>query len=64
MLEIMRTIEAPGEEVVITDRGRPCIVVRPYSRKRDVREVFSDLTGKLVLHEDPHPPTLDEWSDA
>ena len=64
MLEIMRTIEATGEELVITDHGRPCIVVRPYSRKRDVHEVFGDLRGTLILHEDPDLPTLDEWSDA
>lgn len=64
MLEIMRQIEATGEQVIITDHGRPCIEVRPYARKRDVREVFGDLSGRLVLHEDPDQPTLDEWSDA
>lgn len=42
---------------------RPCIVVRPYSRKREVREVFGDLSGTLILHEDPDLPTMDEWSD-
>lgn len=64
MLEIMRGIEATGEEVVITDHGRPCIVVGPYAQRRDVREVFSDLTGQLVLHEDPDLPTMDEWNET
>lgn len=64
MLEIMRSIEATGEEVVVTDHGRPCIVVGPYVPKRDVREVFRDMDGRLILHEDPDLPTLDEWNDT
>jgi prevent-host-death family protein len=64
MLEIMRNIEATGDEVVITDHGKPCIVVGPYRQKRDVRAVFSDIAGQLVLHEDPDLPTTDEWNDA
>ena len=64
MLEIMREIETTGDPVVITDHGRPCIVVEPYAPKRDVREVFSDMSGQLVLHEDPDLPTTGEWNDA
>ncbi|MFO8043007.1 MAG: hypothetical protein R6U25_07390 [Alkalispirochaeta sp.] len=68
MLEIMRGIEATGEEIVVTDHGRPCIVVGPYVAKRDVREVFGDMSGRLVLHEDPDLPTeaewVDEWNDT
>ncbi len=64
MLEIMRTIEATGEEVVVTDHGRPTVVVRPYLELQDVRSVFDDLTGRLVLHEDPDEPTVTEWSDV
>ncbi|MDA3951107.1 MAG: type II toxin-antitoxin system prevent-host-death family antitoxin [Spirochaeta sp.] len=69
MLEIMREIEATGEEIVVTDHGRPCIVIGPYvpkrdASKRDVREVFDDMDGRLILHEDPDLPTLNEWNDT
>ena len=61
MLEIMRDIERTGEEVVVTDHGKPTIVVRPYESKRGVDEAFRDLHGTLVLHEDPDTPTIGEW---
>lgn len=64
MLEIMREIEATGESVVVTDHGRPCVLVEPYAPKRDVREVFGDMTGQLVLHQDPDLPTTGEWNDS
>jgi antitoxin (DNA-binding transcriptional repressor) of toxin-antitoxin stability system len=64
MLESMRGIEATGEEIIVTDHGKPCIVVGPYVAKRDVREVFGDLGGRLVLHEDPDLPTMDEWNET
>ncbi|TVQ26986.1 MAG: type II toxin-antitoxin system Phd/YefM family antitoxin [Spirochaetaceae bacterium] len=63
-LEIMRTVESTGEEVVVSDHGHPCVVVRPYSRSRDVRDVFADITGGMVLHEDPDLPSFSEWVDA
>ena len=64
MLEIMRTIESSGEEVVVTDHGRPCIVVKPYRQAHEVQDVFADIKGQLVLHEDPDEPTLMEWPNA
>lgn len=32
-LEIFRTIEQSGEPVIITDRGKPTLEVRPYIAK-------------------------------
>lgn len=64
MLEIMRGIEATGEEIIVTDHGKPSIVVGPYVAKRDVRAVFGDLGGQLVLHEDPNLPTMSQWNEA
>ena len=61
MLEIMRDIERTGEEVVVTDHGKPTIVVRPYESKLGVDEAFGDLHGTLLLHEDPDTPTTEEW---
>ncbi len=64
LLEFFQEIEKMGEEVVITDNDRPVIRIEPLARKRTVQEVFGHLQGKIVFHEDPDTPTIDEWEDA
>ena len=61
MLSIFREIERTGEEVVVTDRGIPVIKIQRLEDKRPLDEVFADVRGKVVFHEDPDEPTTDEW---
>ena len=64
MLEVMREIEESGEELIVTDHGRPTLVISPYRERKPVEELFAAERGKLVLREDPDEPTLEEWEDA
>lgn len=64
MLRIFREIEESGEELIITDRGRPVLTIKPIKKKRNVRDVFADLQGRATFLEDPTVPTTDEWDSV
>lgn len=52
MLEVFREIEATGEELVVTSRGRPVLKVVPFERPEDVDRMFSDVRGRVRLPDD------------
>ena len=64
MLEIMRELEASGEEAIVTDHGRPVLRIVPFAATNSVDEVFRQYRGKLRFLEHPNTPTMDEWSEA
>lgn len=64
MLEVFRAVEATGEEIVVTDRGRAVLRIQPIAGRRSVDAVFADVRGGLEFHEDPDAPTTDEWDEA
>lgn len=64
MLQIFRQIEQSGEEIIVTDNNRPVLRIQPIVHKARVEEVFSPYRGKLVLHENPDIPTIDEWNEV
>ena len=64
MLQVMREIEETGEEVVVTDHGRPTLVISAYRERESVEELFAAERGSLILKETPDEPTLSEWEDA
>ncbi len=64
MLSVFRQIEETGEEVIVTDNGRPVLRIERIQARRPVEEVFAGLQDKVVFHEDPNTPTIDEWEDA
>lgn len=57
-------IEASGEELIVTDRGRAVLRIQPIVEKGPIEEVFGDVSGGVVLLEDMNAPTIDEWEDA
>ena len=59
-LEYFRQIEATGEPIVITERGRPKLEIRPVgSARHDPRET---LRGALLKYDDPFEPVgVDDW---
>ncbi len=61
MLRIFREIEAGGEELIITDRGKPVLKIVPYKKKKSVNELFAPYRGKMSYTEDLNTPTIDEW---
>jgi prevent-host-death family protein len=63
MLEIFRKLEADGEELIVTDHGRPVLRIVPICKKDSVDELFAELQGQVTYYEDPDTPTMSEWSD-
>ncbi len=64
MLQIFRQIEQTGEEVIVTDNNRPVLRIQRIAQKPGVAEVFDKYRGRIVFHDDPDTPTIDEWSEA
>jgi antitoxin (DNA-binding transcriptional repressor) of toxin-antitoxin stability system len=59
-LEYFRRIELTGEELVITDHGRPVLKVVPYVA--DTEECFRGLRNTVLKYEAPLDPVgLEEW---
>ncbi|MFN4072838.1 MAG: type II toxin-antitoxin system Phd/YefM family antitoxin [Thermus sp.] len=56
-LELLRQVEATGEPLILTDRGRPVLVIQPYREEDDLER----LKGTLVLYQDPLEPTGETW---
>lgn len=64
MLEVFREIERKGEKLIVTDNGKPVLLIEPIRARRDVSEVFADLRGKVEYAEDISSPTTDEWAET
>lgn len=62
MLEILHQIEASGQELIVTDHGKPVLKIVPLREKATVEELFDQYSGQVVYHEDIDAPTTDEWS--
>jgi prevent-host-death family protein len=63
MLAYLRQVEDTGDELVVTDNGRPVVKIVPIAKARSAREVFGDLRGRVVYHGDILEGTADEWPD-
>jgi antitoxin (DNA-binding transcriptional repressor) of toxin-antitoxin stability system len=64
MLEHFRRVEETGEELIVTDNSEPVIRITAIRTRRPAREVFADVRGRVVYHEDILNPTTEEWSGA
>lgn len=62
MLEYFRRVEETGEELIVTDNGRPVVKVVPIRAKLSIDEAFADARGRVVYYEDILAPTTDEFS--
>jgi antitoxin (DNA-binding transcriptional repressor) of toxin-antitoxin stability system len=56
MPEICGKIEQSGEELVVTDDGRPVLSIRPILHGRSFDEMVAGLDGSVVFHEDLDTP--------
>lgn len=64
MLEYLRQVEETGEELVVTDNGRPVVMVVPIRTRTSAAEAFGDVRGRVVYREDILAPTTDEWPET
>jgi antitoxin (DNA-binding transcriptional repressor) of toxin-antitoxin stability system len=59
-LELLRQVEATGEVVIVTNKGRPTVEVRRY--KADKRSPLERLRGSVIELADPFEPVgEDDW---
>jgi prevent-host-death family protein len=63
MLEYFRRVEQTGEELIVTDNNEPVIRIVPIRKPRSARDVFADVRGRVVYHDDILAPTTDEWNE-
>jgi antitoxin (DNA-binding transcriptional repressor) of toxin-antitoxin stability system len=64
MLEIFRDLEATGQELIVTDHGKPVLKIVPIQKKASVADLFGEVQGQVVYHEDINTPTIAEWDEA
>jgi antitoxin (DNA-binding transcriptional repressor) of toxin-antitoxin stability system len=64
MLEIFRQLETSGDELIVTDQGKPVLKITPIKQKSSVKELFAEYQGKVTYLEDINTPTLQEWDEA
>jgi prevent-host-death family protein len=58
--EYLRQVEATGEELIITDQGKPVLRVVPY--RPDPMETLRSLRGSVLRYDDPSDPVgLEDW---
>ncbi len=64
MLEVFRQIEASGDELIVTDQGKPVLKIIPIKQKKTVAELFENVQNQVAYLEDINTPTLSEWDNV
>lgn len=59
-LEFFREVEQTGDEIVITDRGKPVLRILPFVEE-STDDILNSLRNTIVHYEDPLEPTGEEW---
>jgi prevent-host-death family protein len=58
-LEVLRAVEQTGQPILITDRGKPTVEIRPY--RADGRSAKEILKNSVVAYDKPLEPTDEPW---
>jgi antitoxin (DNA-binding transcriptional repressor) of toxin-antitoxin stability system len=62
-LEYFRQIEATGDNLIVTDYGKPTLEIRPYQNKK--AKPLELLRGSVLKFEQPCDPVAqDDWESA
>ena len=64
LLELLRYVESEGEELIVTDRGKPVIKISRYYDAPTTKELFGQMRGKVQYSEDITTPTTKEWGEV
>ena len=64
MLSIFREVEESGEEIIVTDHGKPKLRITRLPNRESVTEVFGKHRGSNTYHEDILKPTEEEWGEG
>jgi prevent-host-death family protein len=63
LLEFLRLVESEGEEIIVTDHGRPVVKISKYAQAPSTEELFGGMRGKVKYFEDLTTPTTEEWGE-
>ncbi len=59
-LQFFRKVEQTGNEIIITDHGKPVLKIIPYSEEPS--EELKALRNSVIKYEDPTTPVgLEDW---
>ena len=58
-LEYFRRVQETGEEIVLTDHGKPVLRISAY--KPDPAAALKSLRNTVVRYQEPLEPAGDEW---
>ncbi|HEX9734473.1 MAG TPA: type II toxin-antitoxin system Phd/YefM family antitoxin [Thermoanaerobaculia bacterium] len=62
VLQYFQQVERTGQEVVITDRGRPVVRMVPFESP-DPEAALKSLRGTVVRYDDPTEPVgVEDWN--
>lgn len=50
--ELFQRVEETGEELIVTDNGRPVLKVVPIRARTSFADAFGDVRGRVVYYED------------
>lgn len=63
LLELLRFVKPEGEELIVTDRGKPVVKISRYGDSPSTEELFRQMRGKVKYAEDLTTPTTEEWGE-
>ncbi|MGD1922117.1 MAG: type II toxin-antitoxin system Phd/YefM family antitoxin [Pleurocapsa sp.] len=63
LLELLRYVESEGDELIVTDRGKPVVRISRYCDAPTTEELFGQMRGKVKYLEDLTLPTIEEWGE-
>ena len=63
MLSVFRKLEASGEELIVTDHGKPVLKIVPIQKKATIADLFANIQGQVTYLEDINTPTSQEWEE-
>jgi antitoxin (DNA-binding transcriptional repressor) of toxin-antitoxin stability system len=65
MLSVFRALEQSGEELVVTDHGKPVLkIVALQPSPQKPAELFKPYRGRVVYRKDWMTPTENEWTET
>ena len=65
LLELLQLVESEGEEIVVTDRGKPVVIISKYaSNSPSTEQLFGQMRGKVKYFDDLTNPTTEEWGEV
>jgi prevent-host-death family protein len=64
MLEYFRRVEETGSELIVTDNNEPVLRIIRIRKRVPTAELFADVRGRVVYHEDVTTPTTGEWPES